>query len=79
MLYVILLMIKNSCPRHGHRLLAMGIIKRLRVTQRQRSIERTMLGYVIKPEIDTWTRNRVTDIAQRIAMLKWQWAGARSS
>ncbi|CAH2238606.1 jg1148 [Pararge aegeria aegeria] len=45
----------------------MGLIRRLRVTQR--AMERAMLGVSLR------NRTRVTDIAQRVAKLKWQWAG----
>jgi hypothetical protein len=56
--------------------LTMGLIRRLNVTQR--AMERAMLGVSLLDRI----RNdkirkviKVTDIARRIADLKWQWAG----
>ncbi|CAH2234490.1 jg1632 [Pararge aegeria aegeria] len=54
----------------------MGFIRRLRVTQR--AMESAMLG--VSPRdlirnVDIRRRTRVTDIAQRVAKLKWQWAG----
>ncbi|CAH2265003.1 jg25133 [Pararge aegeria aegeria] len=52
----------------------MVLIRRLRVTQR--AMERAMLGshrnQIRNEEIRI--RTRVTDIAQRVAKLKWQWA-----
>ncbi|CAH2236485.1 jg21245 [Pararge aegeria aegeria] len=53
----------------------MGLIRRLRVTQR--AMERTMLGVSLRDQIrnmEIRRRTRVTDIAQRVAKLKWQWA-----
>ncbi|CAH2241930.1 jg17114 [Pararge aegeria aegeria] len=53
----------------------MGLIRRLRVTQR--AMERAMLGVSLRDEIrneEIRRRTRVTDIAQRVAKLKWQWA-----
>ncbi|CAH2218447.1 jg1980, partial [Pararge aegeria aegeria] len=44
----------------------MGLIRRLRVTQR--AIERAMLKQIRR-------KTKVTDIAQRFAKLQWQWAG----
>ncbi|CAH2231959.1 jg4020 [Pararge aegeria aegeria] len=56
--------------------LTMGLIRRLRVTQR--AMERAMLGVSLRDLIrneEIRRRTRVTDIAQRVAKLKWQWAG----
>ncbi|CAH2222158.1 jg26044 [Pararge aegeria aegeria] len=54
--------------------LTMGLIRRLRVTQR--AMERAMLGVSLRDQIEEIRRRtRVTDIAQRVAKLKWQWAG----
>ncbi|CAH2264014.1 jg16397 [Pararge aegeria aegeria] len=56
--------------------LTMGLIRRLRVTQR--AMERAMLGVSLRDLIRNEKirrRTRVTDIAQRVAKLKWQWAG----
>ncbi|CAH2243454.1 jg9370 [Pararge aegeria aegeria] len=56
--------------------LTMGLIRRLRVTQR--AMERAMLGVSLLDRIrnvEIRRRTRVTDIAQRVAKLKWQWAG----
>ncbi|CAH2243675.1 jg26149 [Pararge aegeria aegeria] len=53
----------------------MGLIRRLRVTQR--AIERAML-VSLRDQIRNAKirrRTRVTDIAQRVAKLNWQWAG----
>ncbi|CAH2210405.1 jg14384, partial [Pararge aegeria aegeria] len=50
----------------------MGLIRRLRVTQR--AMERAMLRDQIRNE-EILRRTRVTDMAQLVAMLKWQWAG----
>ncbi|CAH2234142.1 jg23738 [Pararge aegeria aegeria] len=53
----------------------MGLISRLRVTQR--SMERALLGVSLREQIrnmEIRRRTRVTDIAQRVAKLKWQWA-----
>ncbi|CAH2226326.1 jg18032 [Pararge aegeria aegeria] len=58
--------------------LTMGLIRRLRVTQR--AIERAMLGVSLRDQIrnkEIRSRARVTDIAQLVAKLKW-W-GARCS
>ncbi|CAH2251286.1 jg5978 [Pararge aegeria aegeria] len=52
------------------------LIRRLRVTQR--AMERAMLGVSLRDRIrnvEILRRTRVTDIAQRVAKLKWQWAG----
>ncbi|CAH2238052.1 jg21664 [Pararge aegeria aegeria] len=49
----------------------MGLIRRLRVTQR--AMERALLDRIRNVEIRK--RARVTDIAQRVAKLKWHWAG----
>ncbi|CAH2209482.1 jg25745 [Pararge aegeria aegeria] len=54
----------------------MGLIRRLRGTQR--AIERAMLGVSLRDKIrnvEICRRTRVTDIAQRVAKLKWKWAG----
>ncbi|CAH2211469.1 jg22874 [Pararge aegeria aegeria] len=56
--------------------LTMGLIRRLRVTQR--AMERAMLGVSLRDQIrneEIRRRTRVTNIAQRVAKLKWQWAG----
>ncbi|CAH2267737.1 jg4344 [Pararge aegeria aegeria] len=56
--------------------LTMGFIRRLRVTQR--AMERAMLGVSLRDQIrveEIRRRTRVTDIVQRVAKLKWQWAG----
>ncbi|CAH2232418.1 jg19353 [Pararge aegeria aegeria] len=53
-----------------------GLIRRLRVTQR--AMERAMLGVSLRDQIrneEILRRTSVTDIAQRVAKLKWQWAG----
>ncbi|CAH2210394.1 jg4427 [Pararge aegeria aegeria] len=53
-----------------------GLIRRLRVTQRV--LERAMLGVYLHDQIrneEIRRRTRVTDITQRVAKLKWQWAG----
>ncbi|CAH2218294.1 jg6403 [Pararge aegeria aegeria] len=52
----------------------MGLIRRLRVTQR--AMERAMLGVSLSSRIrnvEIPRRTRFTDIAQRVAKLKWQW------
>ncbi|CAH2224279.1 jg6897 [Pararge aegeria aegeria] len=57
-------------------LLTMGLIRRLRVTQR--AMERAILGVSLRDRIrnvEIRRRTRVTDIAQRVAKLKWQRAG----
>jgi hypothetical protein len=44
----------------------------------QRVMERAMLGVSLRDRIRIlviWQRTKVTDIAHRISMLKWQWAG----
>ncbi|CAH2240991.1 jg19743 [Pararge aegeria aegeria] len=54
----------------------MGLIRRLRVTQR--AMERARLGVSPRDRIrnvDFRRRTRDTDIAERVAKLKWQWAG----
>ncbi|CAH2232298.1 jg21680 [Pararge aegeria aegeria] len=54
----------------------MGLMRRLRVTQR--AMERAMIGVSLRDRIrnvEIRRRTRVTDIAQRVAKLKWQWAG----
>ncbi|CAH2217300.1 jg22393 [Pararge aegeria aegeria] len=51
----------------------MGLIRRLRVTQK--AMERAMLGVSLRDRIrnvEIRRRTRVTDIAQRVAKLKWQ-------
>ncbi|CAH2245134.1 jg2388 [Pararge aegeria aegeria] len=56
--------------------LTMGLIRRLRVTQR--AMERAMLGVSLREQIrneEIRRRTRVTDISQRLVKLKWQWAG----
>ncbi|XP_028175804.1 uncharacterized protein LOC114364024 [Ostrinia furnacalis] len=56
--------------------LTMGLIRRLKVTQR--AMERAMLGVSLRDRIrneEIRRRTRVTDIARRIAKIKWQWAG----
>ncbi|KAL0871065.1 hypothetical protein ABMA27_004870 [Loxostege sticticalis] len=56
--------------------LTMGIIRKLKVTQR--AMERAMLGISLCDRIrneEIRRRTKVTDIARRIANLKWQWAG----
>jgi hypothetical protein len=56
--------------------LTMGLIRRLNVTQR--AMERAMLEVSLRDRIrndEVRKRTKVTDIAQRIADLKWQWAG----
>ncbi|CAH2218401.1 jg1486 [Pararge aegeria aegeria] len=58
-------------------LLTMGLIRRLRITQR--AMERAMLGVYLRDQIrneEIRRRTRVTDGAQRVvAKLKWKWAG----
>ncbi|CAH2217753.1 jg20397 [Pararge aegeria aegeria] len=54
----------------------MGLIRSLRVTQR--AMESAILGVSLRDQIrngEIRRRTRVTDIAQRVAKLKWQWAG----
>ncbi|KAI8439764.1 hypothetical protein MSG28_013451 [Choristoneura fumiferana] len=54
----------------------MGLMRKLKVTQR--AMERAMLGVSLRDRIrndDIRSRTKVTDIARRIAKLKWQWAG----
>ncbi|KAI8424369.1 hypothetical protein MSG28_002896 [Choristoneura fumiferana] len=56
--------------------LTMGLMRKLKVTQR--AMERAMLGVSLRDRIrndDIRSRTKVTDIARRIAKLKWQWAG----
>ncbi|CAH2248399.1 jg6199 [Pararge aegeria aegeria] len=56
--------------------LTMGLIRRLRVTQR--AMERAMLGVSLRDQIrneEIRRRTRVTDIAQRVVKLKLHWAG----
>ncbi|CAH2236732.1 jg16972 [Pararge aegeria aegeria] len=55
--------------------LTMGLIRRLRITQR--AMERAMLGVSLRDQIrneEIRRSTRVTDIAQRVK-LKWKWAG----
>ncbi|CAH2216988.1 jg24437 [Pararge aegeria aegeria] len=49
------------------------IIRRLRITQQ--AMERAMLGVSLRDQIRNQEIRRVTDIAQRVAKLKWKWAG----
>ncbi|CAH2217009.1 jg4990 [Pararge aegeria aegeria] len=54
----------------------MGLIRRLGVTQL--AMERAMLRVSLRNRIrnvEIRRRTTVTDIAQRVAKLKWQWAG----
>ncbi|CAH2215691.1 jg40 [Pararge aegeria aegeria] len=54
----------------------MGLIRRLRVTWR--AMERAMLGVSLRDQIrneEIRGKTKVTDIAQRVAKLTWQWAG----
>ncbi|CAH2236091.1 jg4788 [Pararge aegeria aegeria] len=56
--------------------LTMGLIRRLRITQR--AMLRAMLVVFLRDQIrneEIRRRTRVTDIAQRVAKLKWKWAG----
>ncbi|KAJ8719488.1 hypothetical protein PYW08_011663 [Mythimna loreyi] len=56
--------------------LTMGLLRRLKVTQR--AMERAMLGISLLDRIrndEIRRRTKSTDIARRIASLKWQWAG----
>jgi hypothetical protein len=44
----------------------------------QRAMERAMFGVSLRDRIRNqviWQRTKVIDIAHRISMLKWQWAG----
>ncbi|CAK1586319.1 unnamed protein product [Parnassius mnemosyne] len=53
-----------------------GRMRKLKVAQR--AMERAMLGVSLRDKLrneDIRSRTRVTDIAQRISKLKWQWAG----
>jgi hypothetical protein len=53
----------------------MCLIRRLNVTQR--AMERAMLGVSLRDRIrndEIRKRTKVTEIARRIADLKWQWA-----
>ncbi|CAH2232600.1 jg10161 [Pararge aegeria aegeria] len=58
-------MVANYGPHH----------RRLRVTQR--AMVRAMLGVSLRTirNVEIRRRTRVTDIAQRVAKIKWQWAG----
>ncbi|CAH2254810.1 jg15386 [Pararge aegeria aegeria] len=52
----------------------MGLMRSLRVTQR--AMERVMLGVHNQiRNMEIRSRTRFTGIAQRVAKLKWQWAG----
>ncbi|CAH2083561.1 unnamed protein product [Euphydryas editha] len=56
--------------------LTKGLVHRFKVAQR--AMERAMLGVSLKDRIRNETireRTKVTDVAQRISTLKWQWAG----
>ncbi|CAH2219528.1 jg8079, partial [Pararge aegeria aegeria] len=56
--------------------ISMGLIRRLRVTQR--AMETAILGVSLRDlirNVEIHRRARATDIAQRVAQLKWQWAG----
>ena len=56
--------------------LTVGLIGKLKVAQR--AMERAMLGVSLRDRIrneEIRRRTKVTDIAQRISKLKWQWAG----
>ncbi|CAK1604627.1 unnamed protein product [Parnassius mnemosyne] len=51
-------------------------MRKLKVAQR--AMERAMLGVSLRDKLrneDIRSRTRITDIAQRISKLKWQWAG----
>ncbi|CAG4968657.1 unnamed protein product [Parnassius apollo] len=53
-----------------------GRMRTLKVAQR--AMERAMLGVSLRDRLrneDIRSKTRVTDIAQRISKLKWQWAG----
>ncbi|CAH2218147.1 jg26772 [Pararge aegeria aegeria] len=55
--------------------LTMGLIRSLRVTQG--TMERAMLGVSLRDQIrneEICRRTRVSDIAQQVAKLNWQWA-----
>jgi hypothetical protein len=55
--------------------LTMGLIRKLNVTQR--AMERAMLAVSLRDRIrndEIRKRTKITDIARRIADLKWQWA-----
>ncbi|CAH2269166.1 jg1699 [Pararge aegeria aegeria] len=54
----------------------MGLIRRYRVTQR--AMERLILGVSLRDKIRNEKIRRITrviEIAQRVAKLKWKWAG----
>ena len=56
--------------------LTIGLMNKLKVAQR--AMERAMLGVSLRDRIrndEIRKRTKVTDIAQRISKLKWQWAG----
>ncbi|CAK1589840.1 unnamed protein product [Parnassius mnemosyne] len=53
-----------------------GRMRKLKAAQR--AMERAMLGVSLRDKLrneDIHTRTRVTDIAQQISKLKWQWVG----
>ncbi|CAH2208752.1 jg21422 [Pararge aegeria aegeria] len=57
------------------RSLSIDLIRRLRFAQR--ATKRAMLGVYLLGQIgygEIRRRTRVTDVAQRVAKLKWQWA-----
>ncbi|CAH2242944.1 jg14512 [Pararge aegeria aegeria] len=52
----------------------MVLIRRIRITQR--AMESAMLGVTLRDQIknkEIRRKPRVTDIAQRVAKLKWKW------
>ena len=56
--------------------LTIGLIHKFKVAQR--AMERAMLGVSLRDKIrndNIRKRTGVTDVAQRISKLKWQWAG----
>ncbi|CAH2227572.1 jg22369, partial [Pararge aegeria aegeria] len=53
--------------------LTMGLIRRLRVTQR--AMERAMLGVSLRDRIRNVEIRRRTRVTAIVAKLKWQWAG----
>ncbi|CAH2229251.1 jg18827 [Pararge aegeria aegeria] len=56
--------------------LTVDLIHKFKVAQR--AMERAMLGVSLRDRIrndEICRRTKVTDIAQRISKLKWQWAG----
>ncbi|CAH2242853.1 jg26487 [Pararge aegeria aegeria] len=52
----------------------MGLIRRLRVRERWRELCSKCLYATQIRNVEIRRRTRVTDIAQRVAKLKWQWA-----